>query len=473
MDYYLLKQIVTELSLSLSGARLERVFQGTDRDIYFLLRKDRKNFILLLSPQRSLPRMHLVSRKPKSVSDPHPFVLSLRSHLVGARLVHVVLLNEDRITEMLFERDSDNLRIILELTGSSSNLFFTDKKLNILASYYSGTPSEQGARMLLSGSRYVPPQKKTRGSSPGSELEIDAPGSPNEWAEQYYLNFIHQRKSAAIRLELLSHIKKATKKAERKRDALIADLEAMGQAEDYRQKGDLILAHLQKLRQGIEHAVLTGYDGIAVPVPMDARRSPTKNAELYFKKYKKVKRGLPLITERLCETEVRISWLRSTLIQVENAADIDSLNRLRSALVDRGPAEKGRVTRQQASSSSLNGIRVIIFQGWEFLVGKNADGNDRLATRLARADDLWLHAEGLPGSHVLIRNPRKIEIPLDILVKAASLAAFYSKGKGAGKVSVTYAEARFVRKPKGAKPGLVTLSRRETIMVAPASDAQE
>jgi len=306
MDYYLLTQIVKELSQSLSGARLERVLQGTDRDIYFLFRKDRKNFILLLSPQRSLPRMHLVSRKPQSVSDPHPFLLSIRSRLIGARLSHIVLLNEDRITEMLFERDSDNLRIILELVGPSSNLFFIDKELNILASYYSVTSSEQGARILLPGSRYVPPQKKARRVFPGPELEIDVSGSLNKWAEHYYLTFIQQRTFAAIRSELLSHIKKATKKAERKRDALIADLKAMGQAEGYRQKGDLILAHIQKLKQGIEHAILTGYDGIAVPVPMDPRWSPTKNAELYFKKYKKVKTGRPLITERLGETEERI-----------------------------------------------------------------------------------------------------------------------------------------------------------------------
>ncbi|HUI45528.1 MAG TPA: NFACT family protein [Nitrospirota bacterium] len=472
MDYYLLTKIAEELSLSLAGARLERVFQGTDRDIYFLFRKDRKAFILLLSPQRSLPRIHLVSRKPQSVSDPHPFVLYLRSRLVGARLIHIGLLNEDRIIVMLFERNSDNFRLILELTGSSSNLFFTDNKHNILASYYSVTPSEQGARMLLSGRRYVPPQKKMRDNSPKLELEIDASSSLNEWAEQHYLNFIQQRKSATIRSELRSHILKATKKAERKRDALIADLEALGQAEEYRHKGELILSHLQKLKQGIEDAVLTGYDGIAVLIPMDPRRTPTKNAELYFKKYKKAKTGMPLITERLGETEERISWLRAMSIQVENAADIDSLNLLRSALVERSPTEKGRGTRKQASSAALNGIRVFIFQGWEILVGRNANGNDRLTTRLARADDLWLHAEGQPGSHVLIRNPRKTEIPLDILVKAASLAAFYSKGRSASKVSVTYAEARFVRKPKGAKPGLVTLSRRKTIMVEPAGDAQ-
>jgi predicted ribosome quality control (RQC) complex YloA/Tae2 family protein len=471
MDYHHLLLIVEELSLILDGAKLERVFQGADRDIYFLLRKDRKNFILLLSPQRFLPRMHLVSRKPQSVSDPHPLVLNLRSRLVGARLTHVGLLNQDRIVEMLLEKDSDKLRLILELTGSSANLFFTDEKLNILALYYPAIPTEQGSRLLLPGSQYVAPQKKTHENYPRSVPDIHASDSPNESAEHYYANIIERKKFEAIQSELRALIKKATKKAERKRVALMVDLNAMGQAEEYRRKGDLILAHLQKLKQGIENAVLTGYDGIAVRVPMDPQRSPKKNAELYFKKYKKAKTGLPLITERLGETEEELSWLQSALINVEDAADIDSLNLLRSALVDRGPAQKRKGTRRQAYSAALSGIRTVIFQGWEILIGRSADGNDRLTTRLARANDLWLHAEGMPGSHVLIRNPRKTDIPPDVLVKAASLAAFYSKGKESEKVPVTYTEARFVRKPKGAKPGLVTLTQRKTLMIKPAADS--
>ncbi len=471
MDYHLLSQIVEELSMSLTGARLERVFQGVDRDIYLLFRKDRKNFILLLSPQRAMPRIHLISRKPQSISDPDPLVLNLRSRLVGARLTYIGVLNQDRIIEMLFERDSDKLRLILELTGSSSNLFFTDEKLNILASFYQVTPSEQGTRRLLSGSRYVPLQKTAFDIFLRSESYINVSGSPNKSAEYFYLNTIQQRKSKAIRSELCSFLKKAIKKAERKRAALIVDLEAMGQAEEHRHKGDVIFANVQKLKQGIEHAVLTGYDGIAVSVLMDPKRSPAKNAELYFKKYKKAKTGLPLITKRLGETEKELFRLRTALVEVENATDIGSLNILRSALINRGSADKGRGTMRQASSPTLSGIRAVNFQGWEILVGRSADGNERLTTKLAKADDLWLHAEGLPGSHVLIRNPHKTEIPPDVLVKAASLAAFYSKGKESDKVPVTYTEARYVRKPKGAKPGLVTLTQRNTIMIKPAVDA--
>jgi predicted ribosome quality control (RQC) complex YloA/Tae2 family protein len=87
--------------------------------------------------------------------------------------------------------------------------------------------------------------------------------------------------------------------------------------------------------------------------------------------------------------------------------------------------------------------------------------------KIARPEDIWLHAEGLPGSHVLIRNPGGRDIPSEVFFKAASLAAYYSKGRNSGKVSVTYTRAGLVRKPKGAKPGLVMLTDRKSIMVKP------
>ena len=101
-------------------------------------------------------------------------------------------------------------------------------------------------------------------------------------------------------------------------------------------------------------------------------------------------------------------------------------------------------------------------------MGKSAAGNDHITTKLARPDDLWLHAEGMAGSHVLIRNPGRTEVPSGVLMKAASLAAYHSKGRSAGKVPVAYTRAKFVKKPKGAKPGLVTLSERKTVMATPA-----
>src|SRR5512142_2676744 len=105
MRYDILAPVVEELSSLLTGARVERVLQGEDGGLYLLFRKDRKNFTLLVSPDRSLPRLHLVSKKPRSASDPYPLVLNLRSRLPGSWLADITLLNDDRIVEFRFVKN--------------------------------------------------------------------------------------------------------------------------------------------------------------------------------------------------------------------------------------------------------------------------------------------------------------------------------------------------------------------------------
>ncbi len=100
MNFQTLSLVIEELAALLTGARLERVIQGREGGLYFLLRRDRKNYALLLSPDRALPRMHLVRSKPQSVDTPHSFVLALRSRLTGSRVKSISLLNEDRIARI-------------------------------------------------------------------------------------------------------------------------------------------------------------------------------------------------------------------------------------------------------------------------------------------------------------------------------------------------------------------------------------
>jgi len=151
------------------------------------------------------------------------------------------------------------------------------------------------------------------------------------------------------------------------------------------------------------------------------------------------------------------------------ASGREDLLAVRSQLIQRGyisdPAGKaaGRV-------AAAPPYRAIEHEGWKIVVGKSAAGNDHITTKLARPDDLWLHAEGMPGSHVLVRNPGKRDVPESVLRKAASLAAYYSKGRNSSKVAVAYTSAKFVKKPRGAAPGTVTLAERRTLMAVPAPD---
>src|SRR5512140_2971496 len=148
MHYDILAPVVCELSSLLTGARVERVLQGEDGGLYLLFRKDRENLTLLISPERSLPRLHIVSKKPRSTSDPHPLVLNLRSRLPGSRLTSLALLNDDRVVEIRFEKNDDEHRLFFELTGSSANLFFTDASPRILATYHPAAVTGRARRLL-------------------------------------------------------------------------------------------------------------------------------------------------------------------------------------------------------------------------------------------------------------------------------------------------------------------------------------
>ncbi len=462
--------VVDELASLLEGARVERILQGKeDGGLYILCRRNRENRMVLLSPRRSMPRLHLVSRKPQSSDEPLPLILNLRSRLVGTRVKNVSVLNQDRVVEISFSGASRDYRLIFELTGSSTNLYFTDGELRILSTYHPVSATDRSRRLLLPGSPYLPPQKRAWSRISRTDLP-DASYSPNRSAEIYYERLAEEQRLASLRTEVGSALRKAIARAERRQAALIKDLQAVQDADEFRKKGDLVLANLQHLRAGMESADLAGYDGKQAVVSLDPKRTPSQNAELYFKKYKKARAGHPLVKERLVKTEKELSFLRSHEKELENAPDKEILLAIRADLIGRGYLQQAASGNRGSAPKSIPGVRKIIFQGWGIFVGKSAAGNDHLTQKLARPDDIWLHAEGLPGSHVLVKNPGKTDIPPDILLYAASLAARYSKGKHAAKVPVVYTRARAVNKPKGAKPGLVVLSQHKTLMVRPADD---
>ncbi len=470
MNFHVLSLVVEELSALLTNARVERVYQGRGGEACFLFSGKGKKSVLLLSFDRSLPRLHLVSSKPAADDNPHGFILFLRSHLSGAQVTTIGLLNQDRIVEIRFGKEGNEHRLLFELFGASANGVLLDSASKILAVYHPVTPTESAARTLLPGSLYSTSEKprisgqREKDALPGWEGEP----SPNKAAELYYDSLIKQRHIAALRNELSALINKNLSRTGRLIGALSGDLQSADRCDEYRQAGDLILAHLKILRTGMERAELQGYDGKTVEVTLDPKRSPSRNAELYFKKYKKSRTGRDIISARLRQASEEASYLESRLGNLVQANDIDSLLSIRSEFIARGYIAQQRPPRRKTQQgSALPPIKKIIHHGWEILVGKSAAGNDYLTMKIARPDDLWLHAEGMPGSHVLIRNPNAGDIPPEVLVKAASLAAFHSKGKNAGKVPVTYAFARLVKKPKGAKPGLVTLKERKTLMVKP------
>jgi len=193
----------------------------------------------------------------------------------------------------------------------------------------------------------------------------------------------------------------------------------------------------------------------------------TEAAEKYFKRYTKARNSVEEIAKRRKETQIELDELRSRSDVLEQAiADGDEyairefIGEKKTAVTKRSGAAKGQETGNVARS-------FISSDGFEILVGKKAKDNDQLSFKIAKSLDLWMHAADYPGSHVLVRNPNRQEIPPNTLLEAAQLAAFYSQGRTQTKAAVHYTQKKFVNKPRGAAPGLVSLASFKTILVEP------
>jgi predicted ribosome quality control (RQC) complex YloA/Tae2 family protein len=153
--------------------------------------------------------------------------------------------------------------------------------------------------------------------------------------------------------------------------------------------------------------------------------------------------------------------------QLEAYSSSEQLDQIKTELTSLGYIKKTRQKPAQTKEKAHH-FQFLTSDGFKVLVGRNDKENDYISFKLAKKDDLWFHVDGMPGSHVLlIREERNRDFGRDAISQAASLAAYFSKARNSKKVSVVYTLVKYIRKPKNAKPGLVTLGREKSIVVAP------
>ncbi|MEE8152213.1 MAG: NFACT RNA binding domain-containing protein [candidate division NC10 bacterium] len=255
----------------------------------------------------------------------------------------------------------------------------------------------------------------------------------------------------------------------RRRDKILADLGRARGWEDLRRKGELLRVHRDAIPRGRPAATLPDYyagPGNTVTIPLDPALSPEANAERYFKQARKAKRGLPIIERRLAETEAELKGWESTLEKIIQLETSEALEKAVAAhdLTGLDPP-RPRPRERTDGRGALEPRRFVSTDGREILVGRSSAGNVHLTFRLARPHDLWLHVEEYGGSHVVVRNPKGKMVPPRTLREAALLAAFFSKARNAGKVQVHYTAVRFVKRPKGRKPGVVLITQEKAVLV--------
>ncbi len=202
-----------------------------------------------------------------------------------------------------------------------------------------------------------------------------------------------------------------------------------------------------------------------VTIPLDTRKTPQQNAAAFYKQYTKKKTAHEHLTGLIEENRREAEYLASVaalLDRVQCQADLDSI---RDELTAAGYLRR-QGTNNKKRQKPAAPMRYVTAAGLEILVGRNNLQNDELTLRTARRTDLWLHVQKLHGSHVILRCEGQAPDEASVY-QAACLAAFYSEGAQAGKVPVDVTEVRYVKKPHGARPGMVIYTNQRTIIAEP------
>lgn len=279
--------------------------------------------------------------------------------------------------------------------------------------------------------------------------------------------------------EVLTHeLARAINKRAAAIKAMDSDRARFGNPDDLKQKGDLILANLANARLSEGKATVVDYydpDQREIEIEIPEGLTLEEASSDYFNRYRKARRALEAIALRERDVLSELDPLRELSQELERDPSAqrieDVYKRSRRLLGKPAGAARDKTAKKQKQASRRVGRWFRSSDGYEIAVGRNDRDNDALTFKIARPQDLWLHAADYPGSHVIVRNPKRQEaVPHRTIAEAAGVAALYSQAKREGKAAIHYTQKKFVSKPPRAKPGLVRLSSFKSIFVEPGCD---
>lgn len=264
----------------------------------------------------------------------------------------------------------------------------------------------------------------------------------------------------------------AITEAEAKLGAKLASLQRSmvddSDREILRQSGDLILAYQYTLQPDqTELKAQYELDQPELTIKLDPTLTPLENAQRYFNRYTKAKKALDDVPKLIRETENELAYLGQLRVDLELASNWPEIDEVQQALQSKG-LWKGKTVKRIGGGGQSAPIRYVTKDGFVIWVGRNSRQNEMVSFKKASGEDLWLHAREVPGAHVVIKHDGRA-IPDSVIDQAAALAAYYSARRRDGKVPVDVTRIKYVRKIKGAAPGMVTY-RNETTRIATPRD---
>ncbi len=255
----------------------------------------------------------------------------------------------------------------------------------------------------------------------------------------------------------------------KKHDLQYRQLQDTEKREKYRIYGELLHTYGYNLEQGVKSLTcLNYYDNKEITIPLDKDKSAMENASSYFNRYNKMKRTYEALSELILETRNQISHLESILTSLDMAVSETDLTEIKEELIDYGYMKrKGVKNAKKGKAEKGRPLHYISSDGFHMYVGKNNYQNEELTFKFANGKDMWFHAKGMAGSHVIVKLDMADELPDRTYEEAGRLAAYYSKGRQAPKVEIDYTQRRNLKKPPKANPGFVIYHTNWSLLIEP------
>ena len=497
LDAKTLSEVVRELR-PLVGGRIQRIDLMDEREIVMEVRIPGRTVRLLVSAQPGVGRVHLVGQRGVRRTPAGALQGVLRQRLAGKTMTD--LTTEGR--SVIFAVTGMHLRIRIDGGKDAFRLLSTEFSRHDAA--------QHDAAQHDAALHEDVPYDVGRGE-PGAELGGAALSFPiSERIASFYASRVPSSTQEALRNEIAGHLRRRKKKLERLFDNLDRDRARLTEMSERAREAELLKPMLSMIKRGQAFVDALDYaTGASVRIVLDPSLSAKENMSRLFDRAKKGERGRPRVEARLEETRLEVDALAGALDALsgidpsalaEFAARFASHTYKAPDALQEPRALSGRKKVSGRGSPERQGVdrwarRFVAKDGSEIFVGRGAKENDRLTLAVARGDDLWLHARGTSGAHVVLRRRPAKSKPLadpknsnmaggssassgssapgasrdhnDALLDAANLAVHYSGLKTDTKVEVTVAEARYVRKNKGDPPGRVQVARSRTLLISP------
>jgi len=459
-----ISKVLSEIAPVLVGSWIQKIYQPTDRTFVLEVRAPGRTHRFLISCHPESARLHFTTSTFQNPPTPPPFCQFLRAHVQGARIDQIEQIQEDRIVQLALTTKEGPCRLVAELTGKTANLLVLDEARHIRR--------DLNGLKDRAGQLYVPPAHRQREGSAANYVRFTQNIPESLFPLSAAIDTHFQRVEASSVVETVRNaragvLRKSIKKLHRRIEAWHEDLAKAEKYKPYARYGELIKANLGTIRKGQTNVTLVDYFDEGLPnltIPLDQAKTPRGNMDDYFQKHRKHLAAERELHPRIEAGQKELETLQGELTVIEQgtwqAPDKPNLTMPR-----RNPTQAGRAKgRQEQRQGPFR--RFTSSDGLAIYVGRNARENDELTFGLAKSDDLWLHARGTPGSHVVVRLEKGSDPPPETIRDAATLALLYSDLKKSGKGDIIYTRRKWVKKAKGQAPGAVTVTQEKSLHVS-------